>query len=129
MDFEQLQLPGMENGDGEEHEHEESSYDIPPAAEAAECVTAFLVIQQLDGSFIAMSDINAAVRLQREPTLNDMYLGGAQVQRDANMLMTSARISADTVNGMLQAMAAQMEAAQNAKIAAKLASKGIHVPR
>jgi hypothetical protein len=106
---------------------ENGQYDIQPQ-EAVHAKTAFLVVQMPDGSFVAHSDVNTPVILEHEATLNDMYCGAAQVQRDVTIMQTNQHITTNVVNGLMMAMQQQMEAAQAAKIANKLAQKGIHVP-
>lgn len=113
-----------------EHEHAENGeYSIPPPPPATHAVTAFLIVCHPDGTKVAFSDVNLPLELEREATLNDMYDGCGQVRRDIEIMQVTGQVVNNTINGMMMAMAQQMEAAKNAKIAEKLASKGIHVPR
>lgn len=116
----------MEN----EHQHPENGYDITPAEapEAVKATTAFLVVCYPDGRKTAVSDVNLNLELEREATLNDMYDGAGQVQRDIMLMLESNTIASQTVNGMMQAMAQQAEMMRQMKIEQKLAEKGIRVP-
>ena len=106
----------------------EASYDMPAPPEPLEAPTAFLIVCFPNGTAAAYSDVNMPLKLEREATLNDMYSAAAQVQRDVMIMTITGQVVNNTVNGLMMAMAQQMEAAKNAKIAAKLASKGIHLP-
>lgn len=117
---------------------EESGYDITPAADpdeeqpapeedvAPNAITAFLVITAPDGSSYATSDIGKIKEVlpSREATIADMRRACQEVVHDVNAMQTAQQ----TVGFMQQQAQAMAEEQRNAKIAAKLASKGIHVP-
>lgn len=118
---------------------DETGYDIHPAHdpddhthdededEAPNVITAFLVIVQPDGSAFATSEIAkiGEVTPAREATVVDMRRACQEVVHDVNAMQTAQQ----TV-GLMQQSAQQMaEEQRNAKIAAKLQSKGIQLPR
>jgi hypothetical protein len=103
-------------------------YDLPAPPEALKAATAFLIVVLPDGTAAAYSDVNMPLDLERESTLNDMYSAAAQVQRDVMIMTMTNQVVNNTINGLMMAMAQQAEMAKNAKIAAKLQAKGIHLP-
>jgi hypothetical protein len=92
-------------------------YDLPPPPDVVEATTAFLVICLPDGTKAAFSDVNTPLKLEREATLNDMFEGAAQVQRDVTIMQMTGQVVNNTVNGLMMAMQQQMQAAQNAQLA------------
>lgn len=118
----------MEHEHDHDHAPEGHGYDIPPR-EPMKALTAFLVVCMPDGTKMAMSDVNTPLELERESTLNDMFEGAAQVQRDVTLMQMTNHVVSQTINGLMMAMAQQAQSMKDAKIAQKLASKGIHVPR
>lgn len=107
---------------------QEPSYDMPAPKEPIKAATAFLIVCMPDGVKAAYSDVNTPLELEREATLNDMFEGACQVQRDVTIMQMTNHVVSNTINGMMMAMAQQAEMARNQKIATKLASKGIHLP-
>lgn len=107
--------------DGVPHEHPQGNvadgYDIPPPPEVQEAVTAFLVVCMPDGTKAAFSDVDKPLKLERPATLNDMFEGAAQVQRDVQIMMMTSQVVNNTINGMMMAMQQQMEAMANQKLA------------
>lgn len=94
--------------------------DPPEPEEAVEAVTAFLVVQMKDGSSVAFTDVNKPVKLERGATLNDLYAGACQVQRDVTTMMRSAHLT----NSVMMAMAQQMQAAQDHMLAQQVMGNG-----
>lgn len=111
-----------------ENGQEPGQYDMPAPREPLKATTAFLVVVMPDGVAAAYSDVNTPLELERESTLNDMYSGAAQVQRDVTIMTMTNQVVSNTINGMMMAMAQQAEMARNQKIVSKLQAKGIHVP-
>lgn len=103
-------------------------YDIPPAPEPTKALTAFLIVVGEEGQALAYSDVNMPLKLQREPSLNEMYAACAQVMKDVQILQLAPHVASQTINGMLQAMAQQAQMVADAKIKAKLREKGLRVP-
>lgn len=107
--------------DPDDHTHDEEEEEAPNV------ITAFLVIVQPDGSAFATSEIAkiGEITPAREATVVDMRRACQEVVHDVNAMQTAQQ----TV-GLMQQSAAQMaEEQRNAKIAAKLQSKGIQLPR
>lgn len=106
------------------HEHGEldpnGKYDIPVPAEPLRATTAFLVVIHPDGTAAAYSDVNMPVVLEREPTLNEMYAGSAQVMKDVQTMQMTQNVVQQVVNAMMQVAQQQMMAAQNQQIANKV---------
>jgi hypothetical protein len=99
------------------HDHAEAKYDIPQPREPLKALTAFLIVCMPDGIKAAYSDVNTPLELEREATLNDMFEGAAQVQRDVTIMQMTNNVVNNTVNGLMMAMQQQMLAAQDRQIA------------
>lgn len=116
---------------------EDAAYDIQPAADPDEepedegdvaptCSTAFLVIIGEGGAAFATSDLAKIGEIlpAREATVVDMRRACQEVVHDVNAM----QVAQQTVGLMHQSAQEMAEQQRNAKIAAKLQSKGIHVP-
>lgn len=101
---------------------EEQEADPEPNAE---CI--FLVVISPDGAAFATSEVQKIGEIlpKREATIADMRRACQDVVHDINAQQTAMQ----TVSIMQQQAAAMAEQARSEKIAAKLAQKGIHVPR
>lgn len=116
----------MENT--EDHIHEvpapegkvADGYDIPVPPEPLKGTTAFLVVISADGTAAAYADVNMPVVLEREPTLNEMYTGAAQVMKDVQIMQLTQNVVQNVVGGMMQVAQQQMQAVQNQQLAAKV---------
>lgn len=107
----------MEN----EHDgHDHGQYDIPQPKEPIKAATAFLIVCMPDGIKAAYSDVNTPLELEREATLNDMFEGACQVQRDVTIMQMTNHVVSNTVNGLMMAMQQQMMAAQNQQLASQV---------
>lgn len=100
---------------------DEEEEDAPPNA-----VCAFLVVVTPDGAAFATSELTkiAEILPQREATVVDMRRACQEVVYDVNAMQTAQQ----TVGLMQQQAQLMAEEQRSAKIAAKLATKGIHVP-
>jgi hypothetical protein len=107
--------------DDEELDHAHDEADVAPNA-----ITAFLVVVGPDGGAFATSELTKITEVlpQREATVQDMRRACQDVVFDVNAMQTAQQ----TVAVMQQQAQAMADQARNAKIAAKLQSKGIHVP-
>ncbi|HET7110186.1 MAG TPA: hypothetical protein VFI41_04900 [Gemmatimonadales bacterium] len=86
----------------------------PPAEkEPIKAITAYLVVQMPDGSYVAFTDANTPLELEREATLHDIHAGACQTQRDVMIMHMTQNVVQNTVAAMMQAMAAQMQAVQD----------------
>lgn len=100
------------------------SYEIPPPPAPLKAITAFLVVYTPDGGFQGFNDVTVPLELERAATINDMTAGCAQVMRDAEIMLITNNVVQNLINAQMQIA----EQAQTQKLAAKLASKGIHLP-
>lgn len=100
--------------------------DEPAADAEPNAITAFLVVVTPDGAAFATSELHkiAEILTQREATVVDMRRACQEVVFDVNAMQTAQQ----TVGLMQQQAQAMAEESRNAKIAQKLATKGIHVP-
>ena len=107
---------------GDEHELD-SELDEP----APNAIVAFLVIVQSDGTAFATGELAKLGEIlpSREANIVDMRNACQQVVHDVNAMQTAQQ----TVGLMQQQAQAMAEETRNAKIAAKLQSKGIQLPR
>lgn len=132
--FERRHAPG--NGEAPV-EAVEATYEIPapPTPEEAErkaaarqCLTAFLVVIEDDGSAWATNNIDLVLDPKRPPNMGDMYRASAEVMKDIASMEQTQRTVQMLAQVWPQIAAGQAEAERQQKLAAKLASKGIHVP-
>lgn len=118
-------------------EAQEGLYDIPApptpedaekAAEARPCLTAFMVVVELDGTAWATNNYSLPLAPERPPSLGDMYRSCAEVMKDIAGMENSQRTVQMLAQLWPQIAAGQAEQERQNKIAAKLMQKGIHVP-
>lgn len=125
---EQLEL------DFDEENNPAEGYQINPAADPDDeendappnAVCAFLVVVTPDGAAFATSELSKITEIlpQREATVVDMRRACQEVVFDVNAMQ-----QAQQTVGLMQQQAQMMaEEQRSQKIAAKLATKGIHVP-
>lgn len=96
------------------------SYDLPPPApapEAMKAVTAFLVVTKSDGSHVGIADVNTPLELERPATINDMYVGSAQVMRDVEIMQITQNVVQNVINAQMQMAQQAMAAQENVKLA------------
>lgn len=98
----------------------EQGYDIPTPPEPQKALTGFLVLIDANGTAVAYSDINTPVILDREPTLNEMYAGSAQVMKDVHTMQLTNHVVGNVVQAMMQVAQQQMQAAQDQQLASQL---------
>jgi hypothetical protein len=103
-----------------EHAHGDGSYEIPPPAEAMKAVTAFLVVTKADGTHTAFADVNTPLELERAATINDMYVGAAQVMRDVEIMQITQNVVQNVINAQMQMAQQAMAAQQDVQLANKI---------
>lgn len=93
-----------------------------PERQTVEAVTALVVLQTHDGTWVATNDLTKVIVVDRQATPDDMYAGCAVACKD--LLAHESAMHAQML--MVQQAKAAMEQAQNA---ATLAHLGGSIPR
>src|SRR5260221_712455 len=86
----------------EEHGESEDVTDV---------ITAFMIVQLPDGTWMSTNDVNQPIRLQREAGPVDMHVGCIQISEDIKMRWYAQQVVAAQM-GMAQQLAQQAEAQQ-----------------